>query len=142
MWGLCSYPWLQAGPFGWDWLRPQALFHLSGWDPVMHGTFWSLLVNVGCVVFVSLRFRPSLEERLHAAMFMDTDPASRSGAGDWRGRVAVADLRTLAERIVGERRSTPAFEGYAQRRDKPGLPGRAAGRARIQYNERTLAQEE
>ncbi len=131
--------WLQAGPFGWDWLRPQALFHLSGWDPVMHGTFWSLLVNVGCLVFVSLRFRPSLEERLHAAMFMDADPASRSGAGDWRGRVAVADLRTIAERIVGERSSTRAFDEYARRRGKPLLPGEAADRALIQYTERLLA---
>lgn len=131
--------WLHHGPFGWDWLRPQALFYLSGWDPVMHGTFWSLLVNAGCLVFVSLRFRPSLEERLHAAVFMDADPASRGGAGDWRGRVAVADLRTIAERIVGERSSVRAFEEYAQRRDKPLLPGEAADRALIQYTERLLA---
>ncbi len=134
-----SDQWLQAGPFGWDWLRPQALFHLSGWEPVMHGTFWSLLVNVGCLVFVSLRLRPSLEERLHAAMFMDADPASRSGRGDWRGRVVVADLRTIAERIVGERSSVRAFEDYGQRRGKPLLPGEAADRALIQYTERLLA---
>ncbi|UJJ51125.1 MULTISPECIES: hybrid sensor histidine kinase/response regulator [Rhodanobacter] len=131
--------WLQHGPFGWDWLRPQALFHLSGWDPVMHGTFWSLLTNVGCLVFVSLRLRPSLEERLHAAMFMDADPASRGGSGDWRGRVAVADLRTIAERIVGERSSVRAFEEYGQRRGKPLLAGEAADRALIQYTERLLA---
>ncbi|MEO8997672.1 MAG: PAS domain-containing hybrid sensor histidine kinase/response regulator [Rhodanobacter sp.] len=134
-----SSAWLQQGPFGWDWLRPQALFHLSGWDPVMHGTFWSLLVNVGCLVFISLRFRPSLEERLHAAMFMEADPASRSGAGDWRGRVAVADLRTIAERIVGERSSTRAFDDYAQRRGRPLLASEAADRALIQYTERLLA---
>jgi len=134
-----SDQWLRAGPFGWDWLRPQALFHLSGWEPVMHGTFWSLLVNVGCLVFVSLRLRPSLEERLHAAVFMDADPASRGGSGDWRGRVAVADLRTIAERIVGERSSVRAFEEYGQRRGKPLLPGEAADRALIQYTERLLA---
>jgi PAS domain S-box-containing protein len=134
-----SSAWLQQGPFGWDWLRPQALFHLSGWDPVMHGTFWSLLVNVGCLVFISLRFRPSLEERLHAAMFMEAGPDSRHGAGDWRGRVAVADLRTIAERIVGERSSTRAFDDYAQRRGRPLLAGEAADRALIQYTERLLA---
>jgi signal transduction histidine kinase/PAS domain-containing protein/ActR/RegA family two-component response regulator len=136
---LRSEAWLQHGLFGWDWLRPQALFHLSGWDPVMHGTFWSLLANVGCLVFVSLRLRPSLEERLHAAMFMEADPASGGGSGDWRGRVAVADLRTIAERIVGERASARAFEEYGQRRGKPLLPGEAADRALIQYTERLLA---
>jgi signal transduction histidine kinase/ActR/RegA family two-component response regulator len=90
-------------------------------------------------VFVSLRLRPSLEERLHAAMFMEADPASGGGSGDWRGRVAVADLRTIAERIVGERSSVRAFEEYGQRRGKPLLPGEAADRALIQYTERLLA---
>ena len=134
-----SHAWLHDGPFGWDWLRPQALFHLSGWGPVMHGTFWSLLVNVGCLVFFSLRFRPSLEESLHAAMFMDADRAQPGGIGDWRGRVAVADLRTIAERIVGTRSSARAFEDYGKRRGKPLQPGEVADRTLIQYTERLLA---
>lgn len=132
-------PWLDSGPMGLSWLQPQALFHLSGWDPVMHGTFWSLLVNVACLIFVSLRFRPTLEERLHAAMFIDPYAIDSRGAGDWRGRVAVADLRTIAERIVGERTSQRAFDEYAERRGKPLQSGEAADRALIQYTERLLA---
>ncbi len=132
-------PWLDSGPLGLSWLQPQALFHLSGWDPVMHGTFWSLLVNVACLIFVSLRFRPSLEERLHAAMFVDPYAIDSRGAGDWRGRVAVGDLRTIAERIVGERSSQRAFEEYAERRGRPLQAGEAADRALIQYTERLLA---
>jgi len=131
--------WLQTGPFGWSWLRPQELFHLNGWDPVMHATFWSLLVNVGCMVFFSLRFRPTLEDRLLASMFVDPDPANPGGTGDWRGRVAFADLRTIAERIVGERGSTRAFEEYAQRRGRPLQANEAADRALIQHTERLLA---
>ncbi|HEY1589534.1 MAG TPA: NahK/ErcS family hybrid sensor histidine kinase/response regulator, partial [Rhodanobacter sp.] len=134
-----SSAWLQQGPFGWNWLRPQALFHLDGWDPVMHGAFWSLLVNVGCLVFISLRFRPSLEERLHAAMFVDGNPATRHRAGDWRGRVAVADLRTIAERIVGARNSTRAFAEYGERHGQPLQASAVADRALIQYTERLLA---
>ncbi|WP_198670343.1 PAS domain-containing hybrid sensor histidine kinase/response regulator [Dyella sp. C9] len=134
-----SAHWLDTGPMGWGWLHPQALFHLSGWDPIMHGTFWSLLVNVACLIFVSLRFRPTLEERLHAAMFIDPYAIDSRGAGDWRGRVAVGDLRTIAERIVGERTSQRAFDDYAERRGKPLQPGEAADRALIQYTERLLA---
>ncbi len=134
-----SGSWLDHGPFGIGWLRPQALFDITGWDPVTHATFWSLLVNVGCLIFISLRFRPSLEDRLHAAMFMDTDPAHRAGAGDWRGRVVVADLRTIAERIVGERGSTRAFDEYALRTGRPPAPGEVADRPLIQYTERLLA---
>jgi Na+/proline symporter/signal transduction histidine kinase/ActR/RegA family two-component response regulator len=134
-----SADWLATGPMNLGWLQPQALFHLSGWDPVMHGTFWSLLVNVACLIFVSLRFRPNLEERLHAAMFIDPYAIDSRGAGDWRGRVAVADLRTIAERIVGERSSQRAFDEYAERRGKPLQAGEAADRALIQYTERLLA---
>ena len=136
---LRSGPWLHDGPFGWGWLRPQALFHLTGWDPVMHATFWSLLVNVACLIFISLRFRPNLEERLHAAMFMDTDPTESGGAGDWRGRVVVGDLRTIAERIVGERGSARAFDEYTLRSGRALAPGEVADRPLIQYTERLLA---
>ncbi|MDE1893509.1 MAG: hybrid sensor histidine kinase/response regulator [Xanthomonadaceae bacterium] len=136
---LRSESWLRDGPFGWGWLRPQALFHLTGWDPVMHATFWSLLTNVACLIFISLRYRPNLEERLHAAMFMDTDRTERGGAGDWRGRVMVADLRTIAERIVGERGSARAFDEYTLRSGRTLAPGEVADRPLIQYTERLLA---
>ena len=131
--------WLQYGPYGIDWLRPQALFNLSGWDPVMHSTFWSLLVNVACLIFISLRFRPTLAERIHAAMFVDPFVTSSSSAGDWRGRVAVGDLATIAGRIVGERSTQRAFEDFGRRRGKPLQPGESADRALIQYTERLLA---
>ena len=134
-----SQQWMHDGPFGWGWLRPQALFHLTGWDPVMHATFWSLLVNVTCLIFISLRFRPNLEERLHAAMFMDTDPTDSGGGGDWRGRVVVGDLRTIAERIVGERGSARAFDEYTLRSGRVLSPGEVADRPLIQYTERLLA---
>ena len=91
------------------------------------------------LVFMSLRFRPSLEERLHAAMFVDGNPATRHRAGDWRGRVAVADLRTIAERIVGERNSTRAFAEYGERHGQPLQASAVADRALIQYTERLLA---
>lgn len=131
--------WLLSGPFGIAWLRPQALFGTEGWDPVAHSAFWSLLLNAGCLVFVSLRWRPSLEERLHAAMFVDPRAIGQMGAGDWRGRVRVADLRTIAERIVGVRGTQRAFDDYAQRHGKLLQPGEAAERALIQHTERLLA---
>ena len=131
--------WQQDGPLGLAWLRPQSLFQLGGGDPLLHGTLWSLLVNVGCVVFVSLRWRPSLEERLHAALFVDPYAARRDGAGDWRGRVAVADLRTIATRIVGRRGSERAFADYERQRGRPLQAGESADRALIQYTERLLA---
>ncbi|KAF1004616.1 MAG: Non-motile and phage-resistance protein [Luteibacter sp.] len=137
--GWIASRWLDDGPFGIGWLKPTELFHLSGWEPVTHGTFWSLLTNVACLVFISLRFRPSVAERLHAALFVDPFVRSATGAGDWRGRVTVRDLGTIAGRIVGERVTVRAFNEYGQRHGVTLAPGDAADRPLIQFTERLLA---
>jgi Na+/proline symporter/signal transduction histidine kinase/ActR/RegA family two-component response regulator len=131
--------WMDEGPFGLGWLKPTELFHLTGWESVTHGTFWSLLFNVGCLVFISLRFRPSVAERLHAALFVDPFVRSATGAGDWRGRVTVRDLGTIAGRIVGDRVTVRAFSEYAQRHGVTLSPTDAADRPLIQFTERLLA---
>ena len=137
--GWLPQAWLQEGPLKLDWLRPTGLFHLTGWDAVTHGTFWSLLMNVGALVFISLRVRPGIEERLHAALFVDPLAGVTTGAGDWRGRVAVRDLFAIAGRIVGERSTERAFADYGARRGKELQPGQSADRALIQFTERLLA---
>ncbi|KJV36490.1 PAS domain-containing hybrid sensor histidine kinase/response regulator [Luteibacter yeojuensis] len=137
--GWINNAWMDDGPFGFGWLKPNELFHLSGWEPVTHGTFWSLLVNVACLVFISLRFRPSVAERLHAALFVDPFVRSASGAGDWRGRVTVRDLGTIAGRIVGDRVTQRAFHEYGVRHGVALSPTDAADRPLIQFTERLLA---
>jgi Na+/proline symporter/signal transduction histidine kinase/ActR/RegA family two-component response regulator len=137
--GWLPNSWMDDGPFGIDWLRPHELFHMSGWDPVMHGTFWSLLANVGCLVFLSLRFKPSVADRLQAALFLDPYATSASGVGDWRGRVTVRDLGTIAGRIVGERSTQRAFADYGDRLGRELQPTESADRPLIQFTERLLA---
>jgi len=131
--------WMADGPFGIAWLKPQALFLMSGWDPVTHGAFWSLLANVGCCVFVSLKFRPGVEERLRAAAFLNPYAARAANLGEWHGRVRVADLMAIAERIVGEKLAARAFAEYVGATGKPLMPDAAADRALVQHTERVLA---
>jgi Na+/proline symporter/signal transduction histidine kinase/CheY-like chemotaxis protein len=131
--------WIERGAFGIAWLKPQALFLMSGWDPVTHGAFWSLLANVGCCVFVSLRFRPGVEERLRAAAFLDPYAMRAPNIGEWRGRVRIADLAAIAERIVGEKHAARAFAEYAEATATPLLPDASADRALVQHTERVLA---
>jgi len=137
--GWLSTQWMERGPFEIGWLRPHALFNLQGWEPVTHGAFWSLLFNVALLVFVSLRFRPGVDERLRAAAFLDPDFARPSGAGEWRGRVRVGELRAIAERIVGERNAERAFASYAQAEQAPLANDAYADRALLQHTERLLA---
>lgn len=131
--------WIAQGPFAISWLKPQALFMLSGWDPITHGAFWSLLANVGCCVFVSLRFRPGIEERLRASGFLDPFAVPPTGSNEWRGRVRVADLAAIAERIVGEKHATRAFQEYSESTGKPVAGDASADRALVQHTERILA---
>ena len=138
--GWLDANWLQTGPFGLSWLRPQSLFQLGGWHPLTHGTFWSLLANSACVLILSLRYRPSMEERLRAASFLDLSAdRSGSGAGEWRGRVSIADLRAIVGRIVGERGARRAFDEYASGIGKPLQDALAADRPLLQHSERILA---
>ena len=132
--------WIREGIFGQTWLRPYALFNLSSWDPITHGTFWSLLANVAACIFISLRFRPSVEERLRTASFLDAGPErSVSGVNDWSGRVGVADLRMIARRILGDQNAARAFQEYATATGKPIDYESAADRHLLQYTERVLA---
>lgn len=138
--GWLPQTWLSDGPFGIGWLAPTALFHLSGWDPITHGTFWSLLANIACFVFLSLRFRPSVDERLRAQAFLQPlGERPLPAPTEWRGRVSVADLGAVAERILGEANAARAFAEYAAQQGKPLAPQDAADRGLLLHTERVLA---
>ena len=138
--GWLGPEWLQTGPYGIHWLRPQQLFNLTGWDALTHGTFWSLLLNTAVMMLVSARWRPSVDERLRIAPFLDPY-AQRQAlvASEWPGNVRVSDLLSLAERIVGERHARRAFAEQATLLQRELQPAAAADRAWVQFTEKLLA---
>src|SRR5690606_40204204 len=69
--GWLGRAWLDAGPYGVGWLRPQQLFGLGDMDPLTHGAMWSLLFNIATMVLVSRRWGLTLSERLHAEPFLN-----------------------------------------------------------------------
>jgi Na+/proline symporter/nitrogen-specific signal transduction histidine kinase len=106
---------LRDGPFGLALLRPQALFGLSGFDPLVHSLFWSLSVNTLLFVLGSLAREPRPIERLQAALFVDVfrTPAE-AASGLIRRSAAAEDLRVLAERILGADEADRLFERAAR----------------------------
>ncbi len=138
--GLFDPAWMHDGPFGVHWLRPQQLFGLSGWDPLTHGTFWSLLLNAAVMMLVSARWRPSVDERLRIAPFLDPYVERQAlTPGEWPGNVSVGDLQALAIRIVGERHARRAFSEQAIALGRELQPAAAADRAWVQFSERLIA---
>ncbi len=134
------HDWLANGPGGIDWLRPEHLFGVQGGDALTRGVFWSLLLNTGLFVLVSMRWRPRLGDQLQAASFLD--PYAQRPPMETGMHVAnlrVADLIALAGRIVGERSTQRAFADYREGLGKPLAPDEVADRALIQFTERLLA---
>jgi Na+/proline symporter/signal transduction histidine kinase len=119
---------LLHGPFGIELLKPERLLALGTMDNLTHSLFWSLLVNAGGYVAVSLWRRPSGAEASQALMFVDVfhrarrpahgiAPAPDGSAADpvfWRGRANVQDLLSLAGRFLGRARARRLFEDFAR----------------------------
>ncbi len=132
--------WIQHGLFNQAWLKPHALFYLTGWDALTHGVFWSLLLNLGLFVLVSLRFRPSMHEQLQAGSFLDPysleteEPANLS----WQ-RLSLQELQDLVARILGQTAAAEAFAQFARGRMQQLDLRQPASRTWVQFVERSLA---
>lgn len=104
------------GLFGVELLRPYQLFGLQGLDAVSHSVFWSMLVNISCLVGISLFTRQSLIERMQAVEFTNVYTIGRKmGAYRWGGTTTVGELRSLVARFHGPERTAREFETYATR---------------------------
>jgi Na+/proline symporter/signal transduction histidine kinase len=138
--GWFATDWIEFGPFGLAWLRPQSLFNLSGWDALTHGVFWSLLANISLFVFFSLRYRPDLNQRIQAAPFLDpySSPVAVTETEDW-GRVKVGELLSLSSRIVGDEPALRAFIEFAEERQQSLQREQSADRGWFRFTERLLA---
>ncbi|EHQ52511.1 periplasmic sensor signal transduction histidine kinase [Ectothiorhodospira sp. PHS-1] len=117
--GWLSMGFVEQGLMGIALLKPYALFGLEGLDPITHSLIWSMLVNVGAYVTVSLLTRQSTMERIQANLFVDVFRLSADRYGSsrfWRGTATVRDLLDLLKRFVGEERAVRAFHQYARAR--------------------------
>jgi len=110
---------IENGLFGVASLRPEALFGVSGMDPLVHAFFWSLSINAVALVTVSLFTRPNELERLQTALFVDVFKRGEGAAAMSLGRSATSeDLFTLAQRILG---GEEAYRLFAQETARQGL---------------------
>lgn len=131
---------VQDGPLGISWLRPHALFGVTGLEPVSHGAIWSLMLNTAVLIGVSLLSSPGLLERRQAAAFAGAHGGNERPADTpLRGSATVGDVRILVERFVGRRRAAQAFRRhFAATGIRPDDADRC-GRPTLEFTERLLA---
>ena len=104
---------IENGPFGWHWLRPYALFGLDIFDPLVHALFWSMAVNTALLVGVSLLHEPTPLTRFQATLFIDIfRRQTQNELGVIRRTARVAELRRIADRILGPEETTRLFEHH------------------------------
>ncbi|MBK8175624.1 MAG: histidine kinase [Rhodospirillales bacterium] len=138
--GWLPHSFVASGPFGIDLLRPYALFGLDAFAPTSHALFWSLIVNVGAFVAVSLFDRQSTIERIQATLFVDVFGQGESAAASLlHGSVAVPELRGLTERFLGRERTAEAFAAYERTSGNDLTRTSFADGDLVQFVERRLA---
>ncbi|WP_258867984.1 histidine kinase dimerization/phospho-acceptor domain-containing protein [Alkalilimnicola ehrlichii] len=134
-----SETFVTTGPFGIESLRPYGLFGLEGLDPISHAVFWSLLINSGMLVLISLFARQSEIERIQATLFVDVFQRRGSDAGFWQGIATVGALEALLARFIGSQRAADALAYYHRRRGRTPAPETRAEPALVNYVERLLS---
>ncbi|WP_428622699.1 PAS-domain containing protein [Sedimenticola sp.] len=111
--GWLPLSFVEQGPLGIAFLKPQALFGVS-WDShLIHSLFWSAFFNIGLYLMVSLFTRQSLIERTQARAFVDVfSKKSEYATRPWEGQIRIADLQQIVERFVDQDRVRKLFSRY------------------------------
>lgn len=129
------------GLFHMGWLRPSAIFGLEDMDYLSHSLFWSLGMNTGLYMLISLFTRQTTIERNQAEIFVDIFKYSKvyENAVVWKGTVYLPDVHSLMSQFLGEKRTTELLNNFArQYQIDLNAPGEADGRL-VAFAEKMLA---
>lgn len=126
------------GLFGFEALRPQALFGTAG-EPLDHGVMWSLAVNTLFFVFGSLSRAARPLERIQAAAFVPRDAGPMPSLRRFRTAVTVNDLKDTISRYLGMERTERSFQTFEAQEGRPIGGSEQANMATIRYSEQLLA---
>jgi Na+/proline symporter/nitrogen-specific signal transduction histidine kinase len=130
---------MTKGLFGIELLRPYQLFGLEGLDPVAHGLFWSLFLNLLIYVLLSLYTQASSREENQAEVFVDIfEYGTYETSIAWKGTTYLSDLQRLLINLLGEEKTSKALAEFSLRYKTALTEGPADARL-INYSEKMLA---
>jgi Na+/proline symporter/nitrogen-specific signal transduction histidine kinase len=130
---------LEAGPFGFEILRPDRLFGLEGLDQITHAMIWSMIANIGAYAAVSLLGRQSAAEHSQATLFVDVFTQTGERGRTWRATTSASALQTLLGRFLGPARAAELFRVYAQERGHQSIDSLEADADLVHFAEIHLA---
>ncbi|WEX10643.1 sensor histidine kinase [Chelativorans sp. AA-79] len=101
---------IEEGPWGLSLLKPQALFGLTGMDPLVHAVFWSMFANAALFVGISMLSEPTPLARYQSRLFIDVfRRRMESEMSVIRRTARISDLRRIADRILGPAEALELF---------------------------------
>lgn len=119
--GLVPEAVMISGPYGFGWLRPEALFGIDGMDPLLHAVMWSMLFNSAFFAVGSLLTFPTPLERLQGAQFVNVYEHSTGARGGPSQIAQAEDLLIMAQRIMGSAEAQSFFQREARAQGKTGF---------------------
>lgn len=108
---------IDHGLFGWSILKPNALFGLEVFSPVIHSFFWSMFFNANTYLIISYLYKPSNYEKQQAHIYVDIFKYSSIDKSQvvWREVATLSDLKSLMIKFLGEEKTTIALNSFSKR---------------------------
>jgi len=126
------------GLFGLGLLRPHAMFGIEGLEPLTHGVFWSVSVNLAAFIYYSRRANHDALDEAQAARFVDM-PTDWWREGMGHPSITTIELLEVCKRGLGHPRAEPLFFDYMRRRGVSEELELPAPLHLVRYVERLLA---
>jgi Na+/proline symporter/signal transduction histidine kinase len=138
--GLMPYSIIQNGLWDIKALNPLHLFGMTGLDEISHGAFWSLLINAGSYILISINTNQNALEHNQAILFVDVFKYSSSSQNTsvWKGKAFITDISSLLSNFLGEEKANEIIEKFALE-NKINLKLQYADPRLVSYAENQLA---
>jgi len=130
---------LTHGLFGFEVLRPQALFGIEDWNPVAHASFWSLSLNFLVTASVSLMTQRNPLEIAQSDIFLFPDKyVDNTSVAVLTREANFNELKNILNEVIGIRKVTAMLDSYKEENELEKF-GEYADTALIQYIENQLS---
>lgn len=131
---------VKQGYFGVDILRPDHFLGIDVMTPVTAAFFWSMFVNTGLYLVLSVLFKGNYRERNYGEIYANNTAYNdlQENAYIWEGEAYVEDIRDILERFLGERKAEYEISKF---RTKYGIDAneKYADSRFINYSEKLLS---
>ncbi len=117
--GWLSTAIMQQGLFGWPLLKPGELFGLTGFDIWSHALFWTMFLNVGSFITVSMLSKPLPAEVDQVANFVDVYEKPKEPKQRTRITKAptIMEFVNMMTKFIGEKQAHAAISNYLGERE-------------------------